>query len=280
MKTIRELCKIMGVTRKTLRGYEEIGLLIPIEKPEKNHPWLYDDSALSDLSVIQMFVEAGYERKQIKEIMDSIRNGSDPKDPYQVLLKELRNKRKKLDIMIRHLETQLDLYSKLSELTNNRVPKSVYSIMESINDYAGKLHEMFEARSKYDEDQMQFMELATTVINRFLILECLRDKDPSDKSVQLIVDNILLDIIDSNLLEMAIEGIEKYSFNMKKIICLEYLKTMWKELKDDIDEETETLLNRLFDKEDRLFIRQALRVYYQECLKSTGDNITVSFETC
>lgn len=70
MKRIREVCKIVGVTRRTLQEYNKIGLLSPTGKTESGY-WLYDDEAIEKLLLIKKFVEVGYERKQIKKILES-----------------------------------------------------------------------------------------------------------------------------------------------------------------------------------------------------------------
>ena len=59
MKTAKELQKILGVTRKALRVYDEIGLLCPIVKPRGNKPWLYDDNAVQKLLLITIYTEIG-----------------------------------------------------------------------------------------------------------------------------------------------------------------------------------------------------------------------------
>lgn len=65
-----EVCKKFGVTRKTLRGYDKIGLLHPTKTTDTGY-WLYDDEALKKLQFIQIAVEVGYERKKIKELLDN-----------------------------------------------------------------------------------------------------------------------------------------------------------------------------------------------------------------
>ena len=74
MKTIREVCKIVGVTRRTLQEYDRIGLLSPANRDTRllsNDAWLYSDQDIWRLIEIQIFVAAGYERKEIKEILDA-----------------------------------------------------------------------------------------------------------------------------------------------------------------------------------------------------------------
>lgn len=69
MKRSSEVCKIVGITKKTLRGYDGMKLLHPTEKTEAGY-WLYDE-AIRKLVFIQMLVEVGCKRKEIKALMKS-----------------------------------------------------------------------------------------------------------------------------------------------------------------------------------------------------------------
>ena len=72
MKTIREVCKIAGVTRRTLQEYDRIGLLSPANKEERtssNDAWLYSDQDIWKLIQIQTLISAGMNRKEIKDLL-------------------------------------------------------------------------------------------------------------------------------------------------------------------------------------------------------------------
>lgn len=72
MRTIREVCKIVGVTRRTLQEYDRIGLLSPTNKEERtssNDAWLYSDQAIWKLIQAQILSAAGMNRKEIKELL-------------------------------------------------------------------------------------------------------------------------------------------------------------------------------------------------------------------
>lgn len=68
VKKLSEVCKIIGVTRRTLQEYNTIGLLHPSDKTEAGY-WLYDENAIQKLMLIQIFVQCGYKRKKIKDIL-------------------------------------------------------------------------------------------------------------------------------------------------------------------------------------------------------------------
>ena len=104
MKTIREVCKLVGVTRRTLQEYDRIGLLSPANKDSRtssNDAWLYSDKDIWKLIQIQTLVATGMKRMEIKELL---------KDPEfkmgQTLLlatKRLKQEKRRLDLLIANL---------------------------------------------------------------------------------------------------------------------------------------------------------------------------------
>ena len=73
MYKLSEVCRKIGVTRRTLQGYNELGLVKPSAKTEAGY-WLYDEESIGKLAIIQVFVEIGYKRAQIKKILKSDRS--------------------------------------------------------------------------------------------------------------------------------------------------------------------------------------------------------------
>ena len=104
MKTIREVCKLVGVTRRTLQEYDRIGLLSPANKDDRtssNDAWLYSDKDIWKLIQIQTLVATGMKRMEIKELL---------KDPEfkmgQTLLlatKRLKEEKRRLDLLTENL---------------------------------------------------------------------------------------------------------------------------------------------------------------------------------
>lgn len=70
MMTIKQMSTVSGVSARTLRYYEEIGLFSPTEKSENGYR-LYDDEALEVLRQILYFREMGIPLKTIKEILNN-----------------------------------------------------------------------------------------------------------------------------------------------------------------------------------------------------------------
>ena len=70
MKTVKDIAKITGVSIRTLRYYDEIGLLKPASHTDAGYR-LYDDQALEKLQEIMFFRELEIPLIVIKEILDN-----------------------------------------------------------------------------------------------------------------------------------------------------------------------------------------------------------------
>lgn len=70
MKTLKEVCVECGVTRRTIQGYEEMGLVIATSKNKYGH-LLYDQKARERISRIRLYQQLGFAKKEIKDIIDA-----------------------------------------------------------------------------------------------------------------------------------------------------------------------------------------------------------------
>ncbi len=70
MKTVKEVSKITGVSIRTLRYYDEIGLLKPAKLTDSGYR-LYDNTALEKLQEIMFFRELELPLTEIKKIMEN-----------------------------------------------------------------------------------------------------------------------------------------------------------------------------------------------------------------
>ena len=68
MKTVKDVSKITGVSIRTLRYYDEIGLLNPTELTEAGYR-LYDNKALEKLQEIMFFRELDIPLIDIKKCL-------------------------------------------------------------------------------------------------------------------------------------------------------------------------------------------------------------------
>ena len=67
MKKISEVCKLTGVTRRTLQFYDEEGLLHTNRSSENYR--LYDRNTLENIWQILVYKEMGFRLKEIKDIL-------------------------------------------------------------------------------------------------------------------------------------------------------------------------------------------------------------------
>jgi DNA-binding transcriptional MerR regulator len=81
MKGVNEVCKLSGVSRRTLRYYDEIGLLPPSAVKESGYRQ-YDDESLLRLWHILFYKELGLSLDDIRSILDS------PKEIEKALLQK------------------------------------------------------------------------------------------------------------------------------------------------------------------------------------------------
>ena len=68
MKTVKDVSDITGISIRTLRYYDEIGLLKPTKLTESGYR-LYDNKALEQLQEIMFFRELEIPLMDIKQIM-------------------------------------------------------------------------------------------------------------------------------------------------------------------------------------------------------------------
>lgn len=135
MKTIQEVCKIVGITRRTLQEYDKIGLLSPSNKDRKKYePWLYTNEDIKTLIQIQLYTSSGYERKEIKKTL--LTNSLIPSETITTAIQTLETKKELIDQQLDNL--------KLLELIIYNLGKANLSISEQDLTY------LFESRSFND----------------------------------------------------------------------------------------------------------------------------------
>jgi len=99
MMKIHEVSNLTGVSIRSLRHYDEIGLLPATEVTEKGYQ-LYDDTALERLQHILLFKELQFSLKEIRGLLNDPGFDRDKALTQQITLLELKRK---------HLDNLLDL---------------------------------------------------------------------------------------------------------------------------------------------------------------------------
>ena len=214
---LSEVCRIIGVTRRALQGYDEIGLLNPTDKTRGGY-WLYDDRALDKLALIQIFVEIGYSRSHIKEILNN--PDLDLKKEYSVAIEALQHKKEKIDQMINLLEVNKEMLS---------LPRSVTRPLEKID-----IKKVFHNAS-FSELTKKNMELLskTAVPNKnelrqqirlmvpLMEIGYLNGEDPTSPEVQGLIEPFLdaiIELAEEDDENIFLEGNEKIPDDIMRLV--------------------------------------------------------------
>ncbi len=106
MKSVNEVCKLSGVSRRTLQYYDEIGLLPPSAVKESGYRQ-YDDESLCRLWSILFYKELGLSLEDIRMILDNS--------------KEIEK-----ELLLQHKQVLLEKQS--------QIEKMIYSVDRILND--------------------------------------------------------------------------------------------------------------------------------------------------
>ena len=68
IRTLREVCEVLNISRRTIQGYEELGLLIPSGRNDRG--WLlYDEECQERIKLLKFYQKAGFKGKEIKVLL-------------------------------------------------------------------------------------------------------------------------------------------------------------------------------------------------------------------
>lgn len=66
--TLREVCELVGVSRRAVQGYEKQGIVHAVDKNKYGY-LLYDEVAVQMIRQVKMYQDMGFSVKEIKELM-------------------------------------------------------------------------------------------------------------------------------------------------------------------------------------------------------------------
>lgn len=261
MKRLSEVCKIVGVTRRTLQEYDKIGLLHPSDKTEAGY-WLYDEIAIKQLIVIRIFVECGYERKKIKNILEM--PSLDLLSEFGKLITTLEEKRKRIDGMINTVKN-FQITNKLPLSTLLAMQRMGVENIYKEKSFVANLQETIAKSASYDENEAKEAELYMPFWYALVAIGCYKDK-PYDapeviECVKTFIDSII-HIVTSD--EEHEENDEKISESELAEYMEEYIEEML------ADEDIVNMLEHQCGVGARNYIINAVNEY-TEMLKK-GDN--------
>lgn len=68
--TLREICEVLGVSRRAVQGYEKVGLVSATDRNKYGH-LLYDKAAMLRIARIKFYQQLGFSIKEIIGIIDA-----------------------------------------------------------------------------------------------------------------------------------------------------------------------------------------------------------------
>jgi DNA-binding transcriptional MerR regulator len=116
--TLKEMVKRSGSTPRTIRFYEEVGLITPVGRTQGGHR-LYRPSELEKLSFISDLRDAGVSLEEIKELLDLRASSQNARDASQKVSQLLHNRiedlKRRLGVLARlrdELAHSVDIFQK------------------------------------------------------------------------------------------------------------------------------------------------------------------------
>lgn len=185
MMTVKQVSELTGVSIRTLRYYDEIGLLPPASHTEGGYR-LYDDTALERLQQILLFRELEFPLKDIVRIVSS--PDFDRKKALEQQIELLELKRKRLDelisfarrikmIGVRAVDFSAFDTSKIDEYTQRAKEKWGST----------QAYEEFSQKKRSDEENQQVME---DFMQLFADFGKLKDGSPESDEAQAMVKKL------------------------------------------------------------------------------------------
>ncbi len=240
MKTVSEISKITGLSKRAIRFYDESGLLHPVGHSDAGYR-LYDYKALETLQQIMFFKEFDVPLKDIKVILenpnlDKVALLKSHKEALTVKRDRLNNLIKLVDKTIKNPETMSfmefdfgNIEKALSEnfefLKNNPSHQKQYDALISeygsyekfndvmmsgmvanqdlIVDLYGSLENYHKSMQNLPKRIKNMEECSDRLLKLYSKLAKMTDKDVSDKQVQTIIAEM-----DSLMLKMDAGGFE------------------------------------------------------------------------
>lgn len=115
-----EVAERFGVSANTLRYYERVGLLDPVERDSGGRR-VYDDHAMAGIVFVTRLRATGMSIRTLREYMDLARAGTHTAERRREILREHRNllqkQRTDIDACLEIIDRKIRGYGRLSEQT-------------------------------------------------------------------------------------------------------------------------------------------------------------------
>ena len=280
MMTIKEMSKLTGVSARTLRYYDEIGLLHPTGKSEAGYR-LYDETALTVFQQILFFRELDIPLHTIKEIIDN--PALDRNHILRVQKKMLTAEKERLERLIVSIDDALkgaevmdftifsreeseDLFSAMLEHMPEKLKDTAIDEFGSVEEW--KAH-YIEAVSK-EQVQKQYAKIVEWYGGKDAYISSV--KNPLSEQIRTSYmkrfENILDKLskrqtMDINSFEIR-ELIGEYGFVLKQLLQLKDEKGMMlTQAKFYLDSKTRKTIDNKYGEGFSSFLSRAIIAFYE-----------------
>ena len=187
MKTVHEVSALTGVSIRTLRYYDRIGLLCPTTHTEAGYR-LYDDAALERLQQILLFRALEFPLKDIKEIVSR---------PDFDRGKALAQQIQLLTLKKQHIENLIDLATGIKAMGVNTLDFTAFDTSK-IDEYAAQAKASWGATPEYREYEQkskgrtkaQERLIAAGMMDIFRAFGEIKETDPAAEPAQALVKRL------------------------------------------------------------------------------------------
>lgn len=192
MKRLSEVCKIAGVTRRTLQEYDKVGLLKPTSTTKAGY-WLYDDAAIKRLILIRILVEVGYARKSIKVLLES--PVISMLEDFDQMIDALEKKRKRIDGMINIIKI-MKITAKLPESTLQAMSNVDVTRIYRDKSFSSYFEDYINDSAEYAEFDNEEAELYMPFWYNIFAIGWLMRMPEDSVQVQAVVEQSYKDIVE------------------------------------------------------------------------------------
>lgn len=239
MKTIKEVSKITGVSIRTLRYYDEIGLLRPAKFTDSGYR-LYDDQSLEKLQEILFFRELEIPLQEIKKIMDN--PDYDREQALQAQKALLEKKRNRLNGIIELISDVIGGVNTMSfeAFSNDDIQKMINHTLECMSKEA-----LEELINKYGSEEKYREHLASGFSNEQAMRDVIKWYGSKEKAVEAVLQatgdkkemekeqdenkeiyKLFMEAKKDNNIKLEKEVVEKLAENYKKMFCLDNARSI------------------------------------------------------
>ncbi|MEY8389970.1 MerR family transcriptional regulator [Lachnospiraceae bacterium] len=277
MKTVKEVSELARISIRTLRYYDEIGLLKPTQLTETGYR-LYDSKALERLQEIMFFKELEIPLEDIKKIMDN-----PDYDREQALLTQkdlLEKKRNRLNGIIELISDVMEGVNTMSfeAFTNGDIQKMIDHMLQCMSkENIDKQVKKYGSMEKYREqlsggftNEQAVADLFRWYGSKEKIMEAVMQstgnhveiKREQDENVKIYRQ--FMTAKETNNLEMARSAVEMLAENYKKMFALDNARNILLDLADEYLQHSKLaeIMDSQFGEGCSAYAAYAIRKYY------------------